>query len=90
MVSVITSDTVFEDALRTSAADSVVVIQYRDSLQSVEHVSGAGQVSMLCWGIRAIKGVCFTSQTLHFMKRHHFQHTVFLLYSIISSEYHFW
>lgn len=33
-------DCVVEDALRTSAADSAVGTQYRDSLQSVVHVRG--------------------------------------------------
>ena len=41
----ITSDSVVEDASRTSAADSVVVIQYRDSSQSVEYVRGEAESS---------------------------------------------
>ena len=48
----ITSDNVVEDALRTSAADSAVGIQRRNSLESVEHVRGEAKSSR-CVGARA-------------------------------------
>ena len=47
----ITSDNVVEDASRTSAADSTVGTQRRDSLQSVEHVGGEAKSSR-CAGAR--------------------------------------
>ena len=52
MLSMITSDNVVEDVLRTSAADYTVGIQHRDSLQSVEHVRGEAKSSR-CAGARA-------------------------------------
>ena len=45
VLSMITSDNVVEDALRTSAADSAVGIQRRHSWWSVEHVHGEAKSS---------------------------------------------
>ena len=54
VLSMITSDNVVEDALRTSAANYTVGIQHVDSLQSVEHVRGEAK-SSACWGQGGIR-----------------------------------